>query len=53
VESKNRVKSTFLQERNRVTDIENKFMVTKKERGRERNWEIGTDKYTLYCACCA
>ena len=28
-------KWTFLQNRNRLTDIKNKFMVTKEERGRE------------------
>ena len=38
-----------MQNRNRPTDVENKLMVTKGESDREgrRNWEIGTDTYTL------
>ena len=37
VEPKQMIKYTFLQNRNRLTDIENKFMVAKGERwGRER-----------------
>ena len=35
--------------RNRVKDVENKLMVTKEERGRGINWEIGIDIYTLLC----
>ena len=38
---------TYLQNRNRVTDVENKLMVTKGERGGGINWEIGIDTYTL------
>ena len=38
---------TYLQSRNRVIDVENKLMVTKGERGRGINWEIGIDIYTL------
>ena len=34
-------KLTYLQNRNRVTDVENKFIVTKGKRSwGERNWEI-------------
>ena len=40
-------KWTYLQSRNRVTDVENKLMVTKWGRGGGMNWEIGTDIYTL------
>ena len=36
-------KRTYLQNRNRVTDVENKLMV----RGGGINWEIGIDAYTL------
>lgn len=40
-------KCIYLQNRNRVTDVENKFMVTKGERVRGGiNWKIGTDIYT-------
>ena len=40
-------KWTYLQNRNRVTDVKNKLMVTKGERGGRINWEIGIDVYTL------
>ena len=40
-------KWTNLQKRNRVTDVENKLMVTKEERGIGTNWEIGIDIYTV------
>ena len=40
-------KWTYLQNRNRVTDVGNKLMVTQGERGRGINWEIGVDIYTL------
>ena len=33
--------------RNRVKDVENKLVVTKGERGREIDWEIGIDIYKL------
>ena len=40
-------KRTYLQNRDRVTDVENKFIVTKGW-GREGiNWETGTDIYIL------
>ena len=40
-------KWTYLQNRNTVTDVENKFMITKGERaGGGINWEIGIDIYT-------
>ena len=39
---------TYLQNRNRVTDVENKLTVTNGERGKEINWEIGIDIYTLW-----
>ena len=37
------------QSRNRVTDVENKLMVTKGGSGGGMNWEIGIDTYTLLC----
>ena len=40
-------KRTYLQNRNRVADVENKLMVTKGEKGRGIGWEIGIDIYTL------
>ena len=41
-------KWTYLQNRNRVTDVENKLTVTKGERGGEGiNWEIGIEIDTL------
>ena len=40
-------KRTYLQNRNRVTDVENKLMVTNKgESGGGVNWEIGINIYT-------
>ena len=36
-------KWTYLQNRNRVTDVEHKLMVTKGESGGGINWEIGID----------
>ena len=34
--------------KNRITDVENKLMVARGERGREGiNWEMGIDTYTL------
>ena len=32
---------------NRLTDMENKLMVIKEERGRGINWEFGVNRYTL------
>ena len=41
-------KLTYLQNRNRVTDVENKLMVTKGERvAGGINWETVIDIYTL------
>ena len=40
---------TYLQSRNTDTDVENKRMDTKGERGGGMNWEIGIDIYTLLC----
>ena len=40
-------KWTYLQNRNWVTDVKNKLMVTIRERGGGINWEIGIDIYTL------
>ena len=40
-------KWSYLQNRNRVTDIENKLMVTKGESGGGISWDIGIDIYTL------
>ena len=42
-------KRTYLQDRNRVTDVENNLMDTKGGRGGGMNWEIGIDIYTLLC----
>ena len=43
-------RKTCLQGRNRDTDVENKCMDTKGERGLcGKNWEIGIDIYTLIC----
>ena len=39
---------TYLQNRKRLTDTENKLMVTKRERGRGGiNWEFGINRYRL------
>ena len=43
---KNCTKGTYLQNENRVTNVENKLTVTKGEIERGINWEIGTDIYT-------
>ena len=40
-------KGTYLQNRNGVTDVKNKLMVTKGGKGGEINCEIGIDIYTL------
>ena len=40
-------KPTYLQNRTRVTDTENKLMVTSGEKEGRINWEIGIDIYTL------
>ena len=43
-----RYKSTYLQNRNRLTDIKNKLTVTKGERGERRiNEEVGINRYTV------
>ena len=34
-------------DRNRFTELENEFMVTRREGGGGINWEIGIDIYTL------
>ena len=39
-------KWSYLQNRNRVIDVENRLMVTKGEKG-GINWETGIDIYTL------
>ena len=38
---------TYLQSRNRDTDVEKKSMDTEWEKGGGMNWEIGTETYTL------
>ena len=49
---KNWYRRSYLQNRNRDTDIENKHMDTKGERGGGgMNWEIGTDIYTVLILC--
>ena len=40
-------KWTYLQNRNRVTDVENKLMVTGGSEEGGINWKIGIDTYTL------
>ena len=45
-------KRTYLQDRNRVTDVENKLMVTKRERGGrdtlgDWDWHVHTTIYKL------
>ena len=40
-------KFTYLQDRNRFTDVDNKLMVTKWNMGRGKNREIGIDIYAL------
>ena len=44
---------SYLQSRNRDTDVENKRMDTKGENGGGggMNWEIGIDIYTLLILC--
>ena len=44
---KNWYKWTYLQNRNRVTDVENKLMVSRGEWGGGTNWEIGIEIYTF------
>ena len=40
-------KWTYLQDRSWVTEVENKLVITRRAWGREINWEIGIDIYTL------
>ena len=40
-------KFTYLQDRNRFTNVDNKLMVTKWKMGRGKNQEIGIDIYAL------
>ena len=44
-----RYKRTYLQIRNRDTDIENKYMETKGGRWGGMNWETGINIYVLLC----
>ena len=44
---KKMIQRTYSQNRNRVTDIENKPVVTRGEKGAGINWEIGIDTYPL------
>ena len=48
VESKKMVQMNLFINRNRVTYVENKLMVTRGEKGRGINWEIGIEIYTHY-----
>ena len=43
------VQMKYLQSRNRVTDIENEFMVIRWENRDGMHWEIGTDINILLC----
>ena len=45
ISQKNFHKQTYLQKRNRVTDVENKLMVIKEESEGEINWEVRIDIY--------
>ena len=48
-------RGTYLQSRNRDTNIENKYMDIKRGKEGGMNWETGTDMYTLRCvtdSCC-
>ena len=48
-------RGTYLQSRNRDTDIENKYMDIKRGKEGGMNRETGTDMYTLRCvtdSCC-
>ena len=48
VESKKKWhKWTYLQNRNRIIEVENKFKVTKEEEGGGINWEFWINEYTL------
>ena len=42
---------SYLQNRNRETDVEDKHMDIKRGRGSEMNWEIKIDIYTLLILC--
>ena len=44
-------RGTYLESRKRVTNVENKIMVTKKGSGGRggMNWETGIDTYIHYC----
>ena len=42
---------SYLQSKNRDTDVENNYMDTKGEGDGGRNWEIGIDTYTLLILC--
>ena len=42
-------KWTYLQNRNRITDVENKFMISRDKEGGRINLKIGIDMYiTIY-----
>ena len=49
VESRKKYRLTYLQSRNRETDIEKQHMSTKVEKEGGANWEIGINMYTLLC----
>ena len=42
-------KWTYLQNKNRLTDIENKLIVTRGERKGGINWDFGINRYRLLC----
>ena len=44
-------RSTYFQNRNRCTDVENTYMNIKGEGMGGMSWEIGTDTYTLLIPC--
>ena len=43
---KKKSKWTYLQNKNKLTNLENRFMVTR-EKGGGIDWEVGIDMYTL------
>ena len=47
MESKTNDTNELIYKRETESDIENKLMVTRGERGKGINWEIGIDIYTL------
>ena len=49
VESRVVEQTTYIQSRNKITNMENKYMDTKSRKGHWVNWEIGIDMSTQLC----